>query len=162
MQQYTVYKKLPGMMLTATSLRDNTRRLLIGFGIRLACEGGGGVLGPRCPSHGRIIPRITGCNSREGAMPPFPMMLRFVSGKARNSVTRQKPETMAKNPNIHLQPGPEANAPPMTGPRLGAVVTLTCVNRSWYRLRRCVTIPLTRMKQQIRRHPSHLALRCRR
>ena len=37
---------------------------------------------------------------------------------------RQKPEAMVKNQNIHLQPGPEAKAPPRMGPRLGAVVIL--------------------------------------
>lgn len=31
---------------------------------------------------------------------------------------------MARNQKIHLHPGPEASAPPITGPTLGAVVIL--------------------------------------
>lgn len=37
---------------------------------------------------------------------------------------RQKLEAIVRNQNIHLQPGPEAKAPPRTGPRLRAVVIL--------------------------------------
>lgn len=37
---------------------------------------------------------------------------------------RQQPDATAKNQKIHLQPGPEAKAPPRTGPILGAVVIL--------------------------------------
>lgn len=62
-------------------------------------------------------------------MPPLPTNARLVSGKARTNVTKHNPDAMARNQNIHLQPGPEANAPPTDGPTLGAVVILQSVRK---------------------------------
>lgn len=53
-------------------------------------------------------------------MLPLPTILRAVSGKSRQSNVRQMPLRMTRSQKIHLQPMRSANAPPRTGPRLGA------------------------------------------
>jgi hypothetical protein len=85
---------------------------------------GTGALGPRCCFQGRIIAIMRGYENLGGSSPPLPTKARFVSWRARIMVTKREPDMMVRNQNIHHQPAPAVRAPPITGPRLGAVVIL--------------------------------------
>lgn len=114
------------MILTATSLRESTRRLWTGFGILRGLGGGSGPLRPLLVDRlqGCMVPEMRGRIIFVGFMPAFPTSDRLVSGRKSTIARRQVPDATAKNQKIHRQPGPAANAPPIAGPILGAVLIL--------------------------------------
>lgn len=57
-------------------------------------------------------------------MDPFPTIFRDVSGSRKIINTKQVPEAIARNQNIHVHPVAEAKPPPRIGPTLGAIVEL--------------------------------------